>query len=58
MNYPFEKFDDVDIGEVFKLYPGSNLTYEKTNETDAKCEQAEFYIQVDKEQVVTVIAPS
>jgi len=50
------KFGEIDIGEVFILYPNSNLLYEKINETDAKNLLKDFYIKVDKEHLVTIIA--
>ncbi len=55
MEYPNLYFEEVEIGDVFKLYPNSNLLYEKTTETEAKSLDADFGIILGKEDKVVII---
>lgn len=55
-----EKFGEIDIGTVFKLYPNSpnTMLFEKTSEKEAKHIDEGFGIELSEEFLVTTIAPS
>jgi hypothetical protein len=55
MEYPNLEYEELEVGDVFKMYPNSSLLYEKTNDTDAKCLEADFGIVLGKKDNVIII---
>jgi len=58
MEYPNTNFEDVMVGDVFKMYTDSNLLFEKTSETEAKHIIESFGIILGKKDNVIIIANS
>lgn len=56
MEYPAMKFEELEIGDTFMLFPSSNLLYEKTSDTEAKCIEADFGIILSEEYTVIIVA--
>jgi len=58
MEYPNTNFEDVIIGDVFRLYIDSTLLFEKTGETEAKHIVESFGIILGKKDNVIIVANS